>query len=115
MWHWLGILLVISGTLSLIFNEFTMQLRRVWPWRRDDSDPVRDAALNEFHRLSVYAGSIASIEIGGMLAEASLPHLGIRSVGYLGFGAWLLWRRPALRTRTLWRSLARGGKGGPSA
>jgi hypothetical protein len=110
MWYWLGIFLLISGTLSLIFNEFTVRVRRIWPWRRDDSDPVRDEELKEFYRFSIYAGSIASIEIGAVLADIALPHLVLRVVAYLCFGAWLIWRRPVMRTRRFWLSIPYRGK-----
>jgi len=110
MWYWLGVLLLISGVLSLLFNEFAVQVRRIWPWRRDDSDPVRNQELNEFYRFATYAGSIASIEIGAILAGIALPPLLLRLVAYLCFGAWLIWRRPVMRTREFWLSLPYRGK-----
>ncbi len=110
MRYWIGIFLLISGTLSLVLNEFTVQVRRIWPWRRDDADPVRDEELKEFYRLTVYAGSIASIEIGAVFADIALPHLALRVVGYLGFGAWLIWRRPVMRTKEFWLSIPHKGK-----
>ena len=105
MWYWIGIYLLITGGLSLIFNEFTVQIRRVWPWRRSDGDRVRDEELNEFYRLMVYLGSIGSIEVGAALTAISLPHVGLRVATYLCFGAWLLWRRPAMREKEFWLAL----------
>lgn len=110
MWTWLGLFLLISGLLSLVFNEFTVQVRRAWPWRRYESDAVRDAELNEFYRLTVYLGSIGAIEVGGFLAGALLPHLAFRILIYLCFGAWLLFRRPALREREFWLALPCRGR-----
>lgn len=110
MWHWIGLLLLISGMLSLCFNEFTVQVRRIWPWRRDDVDPVRNEELNEFYRLSVYFGSAASIEIGARLGDVALPHWMIRLSLYVCFAAWLLWRRPAMRRKQFWLSLPRRGR-----
>ena len=99
MSYWFGLALILSGMLSLVFNEFTMRIRRVWPWRRDDDDAARDAQLNEYYRLSVYLGSVATIEVGQLIAQVSICHWLIRVLAYLIFGAWLLWRRPALRRK----------------
>ena len=110
MWYWVGVFLLISGVLSLIFNEFTVKVRRIWPWRRDESDPTRDDALNEFYRLMVYLGAIGSIEIGALLAAAALPHLALRIAAYLCFGAWLLFKRPAMRERKFWLALPFRGR-----
>lgn len=110
MWTWLGVFLLISGVLSLVFNEFTVQVRRIWPWRRDDSDLTRDEELNEYYRLLVYIGSIGSIEFGTALTAAPLPHIAIRIAAYLCFGAWLLWRRPAMREREFWLVLPFRGR-----
>jgi hypothetical protein len=51
--------LLVSGVLSLAFNELTVRVRRTWPERRGDSDPIRDQELDEFPWLRVYLGSIA--------------------------------------------------------
>ena len=110
MWYWVGIILLISGGLSLIFNEFTVRIRRIWPWRRDESDPTRDAELNEFYRLMVYLGSIGSIEFGALLAAVALPHIALRIAAYFCFGAWLLFRRPAMREREFWLALPFRGR-----
>ena len=110
MWSWVGLFLLVSGVLSLIFNEFTMQVRRFWPWRRDSSDNTRDAELCEFYRLSVFLGSIGSIEFGAVLAEFALPHAALRVAVYLCFGAWLLFRRPAMRERAFWLALPFRGR-----
>lgn len=110
MWYWVGIFLLISGVLSLIFNEFTVQVRRIWPWRRDDSDPTRDEELNEFYRLMVYLGSIGSIELGAVLTAIALPHVAFRIAAYLCFGGWLLFRRPAMREREFWLALPSRGR-----
>lgn len=110
MSYWLGIYLLTIGSFTLLFNEFTMRLRRIWPWRRDDADPGRDEELNEFYRLWVYFGSIACVEIGIWLAAISAPGLAIRVVVYLGFGAWLLWRRPAMRSAAFWLALPFRGR-----
>ncbi len=101
----IGWFLLLSGALSLVFNEFTVGVRRVWPWRRDDTDPVRDQRLDEFYRLHVYLGSIVCIEIGAILAEFALPDLLFRTVVYAGFGGWLLYHRPAMRRSCFWLSL----------
>ena len=111
MASWLGLLLLISGLLSLVFNEFTVQVRRIWPWRRDPDDPIRDEELDEYHRLTVYLGSIAAIELGAQLATFDLPHLLLRGAVYLSFGAWLLIRRPVLRSKAFWLSLPQRGRG----
>lgn len=87
-----------------------MQCRRIWPWRRDDSDPVRDDELNEFYRFWVYLGSLASIETGIWLAAVRAPELGFRVLVYLCFGAWLLWRRPAMRRTAFWLALPFRGR-----
>ena len=110
MWHWLGMFLLVSGLLSLVFNEVTVQVRRIWPWRRDDSDPTRDQELNEFYRLMNFLGSVGSIEIGAVLAVAPLPHVAPRVAAYLCFGAWLLFRRPAMRERAFWLALPFRGR-----
>ena len=110
MSYWLGIYFLVIGVFTLVCNEFTMRCRRIWPWRRDDWDPVRDEALNEFYRFWVYLGSIGCIEIGIWLAAVSAPGLAIRVVVYLGFGAWLLWRRPAMRKAAFWQSLPFRGR-----
>ena len=110
MWYWIGVFLLISGTLSLIFNEFTVQVRRIWPWRRDDADPVRNAELNEFYRFVVYVASIGSIELGASLVAVALPHVALRIVTYLCFGAWLIGRRPAMREKEFWLALPLKGK-----
>jgi hypothetical protein len=93
-----------------VFNEFTMRCRRIWPWRRDDRDPVRDDEFNEFYRFLVYLGSLASIETGIWLAAIWGPELGFRVVAYLFFGAWLLWRRPAMRRAAFWLALPFRGR-----
>ena len=85
--------MLVTGIASLVFNELTVQVRRIWPWRRDDADPVHDAALNEYYRYSVYAGSIVQIEVGALLAGITLPPLAVRIPVYLCFGVWLTWRR----------------------
>ena len=103
MWYWIGVVFLVWGVLSLVFNEFAMRVRRVWPWRRDDEDPVRDAGLNEFYRLWVYLTAVIAIEIGAWLTEMAWPTGWLRAVIYAGFGAWLLWRRPTLRSRAYWR------------
>ena len=47
-----GIAMLTVGAVSLMFNEFIVQLRReFWSWRRDDQDPQRDRWLNEYYRL----------------------------------------------------------------
>ena len=105
MLWWLGMFLMISGTASLVFNELTMRVRRVWPWRRDDADPSRDARLNEYYRVSVFFGSVACIECGQWLAQLNAAHWSVRCIAYVVFGSWLLWRRPALRQKRFWKSL----------
>ena len=98
----LGWCLIVSGALTLVFNEVTVQARRVWPWRRDDSDPVRDEALNERYRISVFIAAIAAIEIGRVLADAWLGDLSLRITLYVVVGLWLLWgraRRERLRSQ----------------
>ena len=107
MSYWIGLFLIVSGLLSLVFNEWTVQFRRAWPWRRDDSDAIRDAQMNEYYRLSVYVGSIVSVEIGKWLAQVDVGHGSLRVLAYAVFGGWLLWRRPALRTKRFWLSLGR--------
>ena len=104
MAYWIGLFLIVSGLVSLVFNEFTVRVRRVWPWRRD-SDAVRDAQLNEYYRLSIYVGSVISIEIGQWIAHLSVGNWLLRVLAYVVFGGWLLWKRPALRRKRFWRSL----------
>lgn len=114
MWTWIGVFLLVWGVLSLTFNEFAMRVRRVWPWRRDDTDPVRDAGLNEFYRLWVYVGAVVWIEIGVWLTALTWPAAWLRVVAYLAFGAWLLWRRPALRSMAYWRGFLNAVGKGPA-
>lgn len=110
MFCWIGVFLLISGGLSLLFNELTLRVRRAWPWRRDDSDPVRDRELDEFYRLMILLGSVASIEAGAVLAAVGLPHVALRIAVYLGLAAWLIWRRPAMRDKEFWRALPFRGR-----
>lgn len=103
----IGLFLIVSGVLSLVLNEFTVQVRRVWPWRRDDSNAVRDAQLNEYYRLAGYVGSVVSVEFGQWLAQLSILDWPLRVSAYAIFGGWLIWKRPALRTKQFWLSLGR--------
>ncbi len=105
----IGELLLLSGCLSLVFNESTMRLRRVWPWRRDDLDPERNEWLNEFYRLSVWGGSIVAIELGLALADVAVVPRVARLLTYGSFGAFLLWKRPALRSREFWERVPHRG------
>ena len=105
MFYWIGIFLIVSGLASLVFNEFTVQVRRVWPWRRHDSNAGRDAQLNEYYRFSVYVGSVLSIEIGQWLIQISVVHWLLRVVAYTIFGGWLMLRRPLLRRKEFWVGL----------
>jgi hypothetical protein len=101
---WLGILLTVTGGLSLILNEFTVNVRRaVKPWWRDDLDPVRDREIKEHQRLIVFLGSIISIELGIYLADIVPLSVPVRALIYLSCGLWLVWRR-----REFWLALRRG-------
>ena len=105
MWYIIGILLLITGTLSLTLNELTVQVRRVWPWRRDEADPVNDKRLNEVYRFLVYVSSVVSIEIGLHFTGIELSNIWLRIIVYAVFGAWLLYRRPVMRTKEFWSAL----------
>lgn len=97
----LGILLVVSGCLSLVLNELMVALRRRFkPWWRDDRDPEHDARMRDFHRCAVYIGSIASIELGWYLADLAIAAWSVRLAVYALFGAWLVFRR-----RSAWLTL----------
>ena len=99
----LGGLLAISGCVSLVLNEFTVEIRRhVKPWWRNDKDPEKDAFVREIHRHIVYLGSILSIELGAYLAHIAIVPWYLRLVVYFIFGAWLVYRR-----QEFWRKVVK--------
>ena len=93
MAYWVGIFLLVTGLLSLLLNELTVQIRRAWPWRRDDVDRDRDEALNDYYRYSVFVGSVVSIELGGLFAKVNMPHVLLRIAVYIIALGWLIWRQ----------------------
>lgn len=109
--YWIGLFLLVSGSLSLFFNECTVQVRRLWPWRRDDADVLRDRELNNYYRFSVYAASVICVEAGLTLTGISVVPLGGRVLAYVGIGVWLLYRHPDLRRKRFWNSLHLRGRG----
>lgn len=83
---WLGAFLLVSGLLSLVFNEFTVNVRRaVKPWWRDDENEQYDRWVKQFHRIVVYIGSVISVELGLWLIDHYPVELSIRVVLYLAF------------------------------
>ena len=101
----LGIALMLSGAVSLVLTERTVQWRRtIWSWRRDDHNPVRDRWLDNFYSLQVHLASIASIELGIYLSDVSPMVWWLRLIVYLALTAVLVWWRPDLRAGAFWRS-----------
>src|SRR5574341_233305 len=98
----LGVLLIINGCFQLFLNEFTMRIRRIWPWRRDDTDPKRNEYLKNFYRLNLYVTGIIFTEVGCLIVNVSPFHLPVRILIYAALGLHLFRKHPVLLTREFW-------------
>ena len=105
IWGWLGVLLLISGSASLIMNEVAVSLRRALkPWWRNDRDPIKDEFMREALRHVAYLTSIISIELGLALADIRTVPMTVRLFIYLAFGGELVFRRREFWAKVLDRS-----------
>ena len=99
----LGSLLAISGCVSLVLNEFTVEIRRrIKPWWRNDKDPEKDAFIKDVHRHINYLSSILSIELGLYLAHITIVPWHLRLAAYFVFGVGLIYRR-----REFWKRVVK--------
>lgn len=106
----LGAILLIIGCVQLLLNEFIVQIRRIWRWRRDDSSPKRDQFLKDFYRFNIYATGIVYTELGCLMVDPSPFVLPVRIAVYVLLGTYLFMRHPVLRSREFWRQVPYRGR-----